>query len=296
MATVENQTAITLGDLPSPPAVEAALKKRHRLTEHRAPIGRIALNPGGQRLASWSPGELLIWNAESGQLLQRLDGLEGPVDALVWHGYSLAIGSRTGLKFWHEKKPLELIESHQVQVSQIAYHPREPQLAVLTAQGRVLQLFDLATGERAWSIPLSERGMGLLFHPHGQRLAVLGESGDLLLVDTMTGTPVLHLPAAQDPVLATAEAVGLAFSPDGLHLAAGNGHGGWTLWSAPLDPDAERPVWRKAAQGRAFAWHVQRWQASRSYPYCANFHLRQLQSLEFPTPWYRQRYAGELKK
>jgi hypothetical protein len=159
-----------------------------------------------------------------------------------------------------------------------------------------LRLIDLASGLTTWTASLSERGVGLAFHPLGRRLGVLGESGDPFLVDAVTGTTVLYLSAAPDAPASLPDEVGLAFSPDGLHLAASHGRGGWTLWCAPADPAAERPAWRAAAQGRAFAWHAQRWQASRGNPFCANFHLRQLQGLDFPSPWYRERYAKELKK
>ncbi len=99
-----------------------------------------------------------------------------------------------------------------------------------------LALHDPASGARRWAVPLPARATALAFAPDGGTLAVGLTDGRVLLYRAADGALVRTLASLGTPSgFPDLDAVGpLAFSPDGLLLAAGYG-GFAALWTLAAD-------------------------------------------------------------
>jgi hypothetical protein len=175
------------------------------------------------------------------------------------------------------------------------FHPSGGQLAVIWPRDEGISAWDLSSGRRAWTTKIPEQLTCVRYSPDGSRMAVTGSSGDVMLWDAASGTEVLRLPNSTEAQAgATGFTAGLTFSADGRLVGANDWRGGIAVWETALSPDAARSRRRKAAQGRAFAWHVNQFEVSRSSPYAAAFHLAQLGQLGPPGQWHRVRRGNGL--
>ena len=107
-------------------------------------------------------------------------------------------------------------------IHEIAYSPDGQSLATTDGDGD-LDLWDAATGRRRLSIELGEKdGMrieGMAFSPDGRSVAVRSMSATILH-DAASGRPIRRFEQKSQRHEGKAQAIGLAFSPDGSVLAA----------------------------------------------------------------------------
>jgi WD40 repeat protein/tetratricopeptide (TPR) repeat protein len=196
------------------------------LRGHTSPVTGVAFSHDGTRLVSASsgrldaqgkllPGDVLVWDARTGQRLLALK--EYPP-------------GRRGRQW-----PRELPPPLDLEVSSLALSPDGRRLA-LGSRARFgvpaeVRVWDVGTGQEL----LALRGhtgsvAGLAFSPDGQRLASCGgdntKPGEVKVWDARTGQELLSLKGHLLGFL------GVAFSPDGRRLASGSWDSTVRVWDA----------------------------------------------------------------
>ncbi len=152
------------------------------LRGHTAGIGRIAWSPDGRLLASPSAdGTIRLWDAASGTCLHVLQEAGELVSvALDSSGEVLAVGTKYGVSLWDVARGRRVrklgdsrfrsIGNHAVSV---AFHPRNPLLAVLSPTGTVT-FWETPAGRLLQTIDLEGPSRAIAFDPTGRTLATAG--------------------------------------------------------------------------------------------------------------------------
>jgi WD40 repeat protein len=205
------------------------------LKGHGSPVTGIAFSPDGTRLASMSgdrlnpnePGEVKVWNAQTGQETLSLQGPAGAVEDVSWSpdGTRLASAShdRT-VKVWDAQtgKEARSLRGHSGAVHGVAWSPDGTRLASASGyeddQGEFngeVKVWDPQTGEEALKLQgLTGYVNGVSWSPDGTRLASACEDCRVKCWDTRTGQELLTLQGHASCVKC------VAFSPDGSRLAS----------------------------------------------------------------------------
>jgi WD40 repeat protein len=229
---------------PLPPGAVARLgSSRFR---HAARVTAVAYAPDGKALATVAAdGTACLWDATSGQLLQRfrLDG-QGLRHAVAFSpdgkrlaavGAEYRIGERSsGLCVWEAASGKELVRrprAGQVHFDSVRFSPDGRTVAVVDAATGV-GLFDAATGERVRLFPDPHPAARLgppLYAADGALVVVRTDRGEKTICslwDVTAGKERLRLEGFDGA------AVDGTLSPDGRTIAVANQTGRVELWGA----------------------------------------------------------------
>jgi WD40 repeat protein len=212
------------------------------LSGHSGLIRRLAFSPDSRLLAvgvgeyfgSDAPGQVKVWEVETGREVWTLPGPLPGVFGLAFapDGRRLAVATAGVLPHQPEHVKVWDLSTREVvlalprsvgSVLDIAYSPDGRQLVAAGLDGKVT-VWDAGTGDRR-HLFAGHRGdvFGVAFSPDGKRVASVGFDGTARLWDLATGRmAVVHR---------THDLRGVAFSPDGRHLAVG----GWDGTAKVLD-------------------------------------------------------------
>ncbi len=206
-----------------------------------------AWSPDGKRLAG--PGA--VWDAQTGKILVHLSALSGSrkPDTLAWSpdGRYLALGDSLymGPVTIVNAADGSLVASMPANTNglnpwlgQLAYSPDGKYLAAcgsLMNQGSgnsngMLLVWDVQAKKQVALLSAgmqSDRMYTLAWSPDGRRLASGGGSGQIVVYDMTTSTPLALLLGHAGYVSA------MAFSPDGRQLASTSSDGTMLLWDIP---------------------------------------------------------------
>jgi WD40 repeat protein len=182
----------------------------------------LCFSPDGSCLATaFQDGGVRLWDVPTGR---ERASLKGHTDAAVCvcfspDGQRLVTGGRDRMiKVWDVREAGQdlILSGHGRHVFGLAIRPDGRLLASATDQGEI-RLWDMHSGELRRKFQVARRDNirhGLAFSPSGERLAVAGDQG-VQLLDARSGRLLGALHGRK-------EGVGcVAFSPDGLTLAAG---------------------------------------------------------------------------
>ncbi len=205
--------------------------------------GAVAFSPDGSRLAASGPDQTIkVWDVGTGKEVFTLRGhrkggtmnYRQGVNGLAFSrdGRWLAsAGGDTTVRIWNmETGAVErVLEGHTRLVMAVAFHPDGARLASASWDGRAI-VWKLATGERLHEFRHQRWSWNAVtFSPDGARLAVASAYSGTIVWDMETRDRLLTL---QTPA-ASAGHSGLAFRPDGGHLATAEwGDGTVGIWDA----------------------------------------------------------------
>jgi WD40 repeat protein len=184
------------------------------------PLSQAAISPDGHWVvAGGERGTLVLFDAESGELLHRLEG--------------------------HDPGK---------QIRDIVFHPAGRWLASAGNDRRII-LWSLPTEDRAPEILrqwwADEAVMALAVSPDGRLLASGGDDHAITLWNPENGTPVRTLKGHRGKI---SEVTGLAFSPSGKLLASASHDGTARLWDVANGSEIARlEAHRKAVKSVAFS-------------------------------------------
>jgi|GEM_PF-3576963 len=216
---------------------------------------RILLSRDASRALSLTFSTASVWDVASGKTLadvKRTIPYGDTAAALTPDGKFFALGGAADFNakdkpvtaiVWDVEKNAKLAEVQvmQNQMAHVALSPNGKLLATWGSHfernppkeglepgkdpGRIVQIWDTASGKELAKATANGFGVRLLFSPDGQMLAIASGSGSIRLVDPKTGADRRLLFARSD------QGVRMAFSADGKSFASGGGDGAIQLWS-----------------------------------------------------------------
>jgi WD40 repeat protein/serine/threonine protein kinase len=216
------------------------LKNQRVFRGHSEPVTAVAFSPDGKRLASVSspsnlqqPGEVKVWDTETGQEVRAINGHTMAVTAVAFspNGKHLASASidRT-VRLWEVDTGKEIRTlGHTINVTNVCFSPDGQFLASSSADG-IVWLWEGETGKEVRTLKGHTNWVDCVcFSPDSKRLASASLDGTVRLWEAGTGKEVRTV---QIPVAAQGRARVrvVAFSPDGKRLVSGSLDGAVRLW------------------------------------------------------------------
>jgi len=215
-------------------------------------IGGLRFSPDGRRLASANHDtSAVLWDVETGRLVQRLQGHQDEVRGVAFHpsGTRVVTGSydRT-VRIWDlpSGKPVRVLKGHEKPVLAVAVSPDG---ATILSGGfdRDARLWDFETGREVRRLHGHTDAINsVAFSPDGRRMATASNDHSVRLWDVDSGEELHRFVGHTD------YALDVAFSPDGRFLASSSGgdvqDGRWVagedyairLWRVPKSATRDR--------------------------------------------------------
>ncbi len=204
------------------------------------PVVALAYHPGGQILAAGGRGTVFFFDAATGELHGKLEGLHPRVTALAFarDGKRLAVAS-SAVGETHEVRLYEvnggiaingvIVNTHADVIQDLAFSPDGKMLASC-GYDRLIKLWDIsATKELRVLKDHSDSVYSIAFSPDGKLLASAAADRAVKVWDVATGRRLYTLGESTDWVYT------VAWSPDGRHLAAAGVDKSIRVWQASAE-------------------------------------------------------------
>jgi len=189
------------------------------------PVAALAYHPGGQIIAAGGRGTVYFFDAATGDLQSKLEGLHPQVTDLAFthEGKHLAVAS-SAMGEAHEVRLYEMsggsasggvvVNTHADVIQDLAFSP-DGKILASCGYDRLIKLWDVAAKKELRVLKdHSDSVYGIAFSPDGKLLASASADRAVKVWDVATGRRLYTLAESTDWVYA------VAWSPDGRHLAA----------------------------------------------------------------------------
>lgn len=217
---------------------------------HDNSICGVAFDPDSKRLVSASLDRTVkLWDIESGAEIRTLRGLTGSVTSVAFSpdGSHVAVCDDSTIKLWDMQLEREsrTLNGHSHTVFDAAFSPDGGRIAS-ASNDHTIRLWDLHSGNQIRQMRGHSAGVvEVAFSPDGKGIASTSFDSVLKLWHTETGLETMSIEASahgkKDPQ-AGSEAHSIqavAFSPNGLRIAAGTDNGIIKFLDAPKEQEFE---------------------------------------------------------
>ena len=213
-------------------------------------ISSLKYSPDGTTLASWSNGELLLYDPISKKSMQPVNGYRFPVYSLAFslNGNTIAIGGQDGaINLWdtanltHKRS----LPGHTDKVTSVVYSPKGNIYASASLDGTIRLWGAVSKLPKRLFAGHTRYVACVVYSPDGRTLASAGMNGDVHLWDVETGKYIQTLSEPADmenpPEVIKGHSwrssfakmvTSLAYSPDGKTLACGSMDNKIRMWDA----------------------------------------------------------------
>jgi WD40 repeat protein/serine/threonine protein kinase len=226
---------------------DAQTGKELRTLKETGVFSGVVFSPDGNRLATgsgdrnegtpfqpnWVPGQVKVWDVQTGEVLLTLKGASSTVFSR--DGKRLAGTNNIEVKVWDAQTGEELFTIPRANVAK--FSPDGKSLATSYFFDKTVKLWDAETGKELHTLKGHTFGLhggvtDIDFSPDGKRLASSAADNTVKVWDTQTGQELLTLQGTVDYVWS------VAFSPDGHRLFSGeHADGTVTIWDATPLPE-----------------------------------------------------------
>ena len=210
-----------------------------------SPDGRFAVSGGFQGDSYLNPGELILWDLESGREIRRFDGqLYGVVkarfslggDAILASSGDVEIMIATGggqglvltdMLLWDVESGeiKETFDNLDHDVYDLSISPDGALALAGSYYDNIASLWDLETGERVRTLEEHQEAVrSVAFSPNRRQAATVSDDNSLMLWSLETGEPLFKLNASESDLL------DLEITPDGHQAISLSRDGGILIW------------------------------------------------------------------
>lgn len=222
-------------------------------------VRTVSYSPDGKLLAAGGgfpaqSGEIIIWEAETGRTLHRLQGHKDYIYSVAFSPDNRLLASSSYdrlVKIWDVEKGVEVktLKDHTDAVYPVAFSP-DGKLLASGAADRTVKIWDVGSGKRLYTLSDSTDVVyTLAFHPSGKQLTAAGADKNIRTWNitgqggTLAGSIIAH----------TDEIVQIAYSPDGSRLASTSADRTVKLWDLAAG-QAVRTFENQPDWGQSLAW------------------------------------------
>ncbi len=204
------------------------------------PVAALAYHPSGQTLAAGGRGTVYFFDALTGDLQGKLEGLHPRVTALSFtrDGKHLAVAS-SAMGESHQVRLYEMnegiatsgvvVNTHADIIQDLAFSP-DGRILASCGYDRLIKLWDVAAKKELRVLKdHSDSVYGIAFSPDGKLLASAAADRAVKVWDVATGRRLYTLAESTDWVYA------VAWGPDGRHLAAAGVDKSIRVWQASAE-------------------------------------------------------------
>ena len=190
---------------------------------------KLAWSPHRAKIAFGHTPDISIWDVNTGELLQVLQGHSSDVFSLAWSpdSLNLASGSKGGtIRLWNTATGEQYQEfSYFDSEILVAWSPDNKTLASGSSDG-IVRLWEAKTGDILHSFDkLSEQIVCLIWSPNGNTIACSSTHGDIYILSPITGK-LLRIFEGHENVV-----IGISFSFDNRLLGSVSKNGIIRLWN-----------------------------------------------------------------
>ncbi|MEO1524775.1 MAG: protein kinase [Planctomycetota bacterium] len=197
------------------------------LEGHTNQVTRARVSPDGKWIASCSsrwnsdlPGEIILWNFETGALVRLFGTREGGYRDICFSPDSRLLASASasgGVAIWEVESGRVLFQDTEHRSYSVAFAPHQPMLAAGGANGRI-RLYDSDNGALIRELSHSFSSIhGIAFNPRTGELAAVCNSSRLSVWNPIEGAALFRESQCGDRAV--------VFSPDGEMLVTGGYYG-----------------------------------------------------------------------
>jgi WD40 repeat protein/tRNA A-37 threonylcarbamoyl transferase component Bud32 len=232
-----------------------------KFTDHTDKVDRVVFSPDGRWLASGGYDRVIrTWDVKRQREGRVFEGFKGTVDGVAFSpdGRRVAGSSQDGTAQVFDfatGRRLRTFE-HPRPVWSVAFLPDGDEIVTGSAEG-VVRVWSISRGELRKKSRPQGSGLSVATRHDGQLVAASGVGGMVHLVDLSSAAPgrrSIRLAPYSGYVS------GVAFSPDGRHLAAGNPDGTIALLRlAEPGKTFALPAWKPTPEVRTFTGHPGGW-------------------------------------